>query len=246
VGKAISAVDELMVQADGSVLPPRKLERLSVIRQVYHQQYQMLEQDVKSCEERIVSLRQPHVRPIKRGKAGRETEFGQKLALAVVNGFTFIEEQSWDNFAEGITLIESAERYRQRHGVYPRAILADMTYRNRKNLDFCKEHHIRLSGPKLGRPIESQRVQDKHQAYQDSCERNIVEGRNGTAKRRFGLDLVMAYIADSAMTEAALAIFAMNISHCMRLFLQQFLQSILSLSFRCHIVLHRNYRRVLQ
>ena len=40
-----------------------------------------------------------------------------------------IDVQSWDNFAEGITLQANAEKYRQRHGVYPEAILADQIYR---------------------------------------------------------------------------------------------------------------------
>ncbi len=246
VGKAIAAVEELIALAGADVLPGRKLEQLAVIREIYHQQSQMAQSDTRRCEDRIVSLRQPHVRPIKRGKAGCETEFGQKLALAVVDGFTFIEEQSWDNFAEGVTLIDSAERYRQRHGVYPKAILADMIYRNRKNLDFCKAHHIRLSGPRLGRPKESEREQDKQQAYQDSCERNIVEGRNGTVKRRFGLDLVMAYLADSAMTEAALAIFAMNVSHCMRFFLHWFFENVFRSKFRWHIEMPTVFGLVLQ
>lgn len=246
VGKAIAAVEELIAQANEDVLPSRKLERLAVIKAVHHQQSQMAQSGTRSCKDRIVSLRQPHVRPIKRGKAGRETEFGQKLALAVVEGFTFIEEQSWDNFAEGATLIDSAERYRERHGVYPKAILADMTYRNRKNLDFCKVHHIRLSGPRLGRPKESEREQDRQQAYKDSCKRNIVEGRNGTVKRRFGLDLVMAYLADSAMTEAALAIFAMNVSHCMRFFLRWFFQDSLRSKFRWQFVVPTSFGLVLQ
>jgi hypothetical protein len=219
LGKAIGMVEKMLSGAGPTALPPRKLDRLSVIREVYHQQKKMCEEKTKKCEDRIVSLRQPQVRPIKRGKARSETEFGQKLALSVVDGFTFIEEQRWDNFNEGITLIDSAERYRQRHGVYPKAILADKIYRNRGNLDFCIEHHIRLSGPRLGRPRESERESDRQQAYQDSCDRNIVESRNGIAKRRFGMDLIMAYLADSAKTEAAMAVFAMNISHCLRHFL---------------------------
>lgn len=216
--KALDAIDNMLGQTGEEALPPRKRERLKVLRQLYNQQSEMHESGVKRCDDRIVSLRQPHVRPIKRGKAGRDTEFGQKLAFAVVDGFTFIEEQSWDNFSEGATLIDSAQRYRERHGAYPKAILADMAYRTRKNLAFCKQHGIRLSGPRLGRPRADEWEADRQQAYQDSCDRNIVEGRNGIAKRRFGLDLVMAYLADSAQTEATLVVFAMNVSHLMRIF----------------------------
>lgn len=231
MGKALEAIDTMLAQTGEDALPPRKQKRLEVLRTLHRQQLEMYENDVRRCDDRIVSLRQPHVRPIKRGKARCETEFGQKLALAVVDGFTFIEEQRWDNFSEGGTLIDSARRYRERHGFYPKAILADKAYRTRSNLDFCKQYGIRLSGPRLGRPKEEKIEQDRQQAYQDSCDRNIVEGRNGVVKRRFGLDLVMAYLADSALTEAAMAIFAMNMTHLMRVLFSRFLSRLAQLLY---------------
>jgi len=57
-----------------------------------------------SVDNRIASLHQPHIRPIVRGKAGKKYEFGQKVTTSVVNGYTFIERQSYDNFNEGTTL----------------------------------------------------------------------------------------------------------------------------------------------
>jgi hypothetical protein len=151
-----------------------------------------------------------------RGKARSPSEFGQKLAISVVSGFTFIEKQSWDNFSEGVTLVESAEKYKARHGVYPEAILADMTYRNRDNLAFCKKNGIRLSGPRLGRPKQEPDDDEKNTAYLDNCERNTVESRNGIVKRRFGLGLIMALLSCTAETEAALNVLAMNVNHVLR------------------------------
>ncbi len=46
----------------------------------------------------------------------------------------------------------------------------------------------------------------------DSCQRNAIEGRNGNAKHRFGLDLIMSKLDETAKTEAALVILAMNAS----------------------------------
>jgi hypothetical protein len=34
----------------------------------------------------------------------KKYEFGQKVSSSVINGYTFIERQSYDNFNEGITL----------------------------------------------------------------------------------------------------------------------------------------------
>jgi IS5 family transposase len=56
-----------------------------------------------------MSLRQPHVLCIMLGKAGTPCEFGQKMHQSVVNGFMFIEGQSYDNFHEGTRLKQMAE-----------------------------------------------------------------------------------------------------------------------------------------
>jgi len=157
-----------------------------------------------------------------RGKARTPVEFGQKLAFAIVNGFTFIDKQGWDAFSEGITLIASAEKYKARHGVYPEVIQADMTYRNRENLAFCKAHSIRLSGPRLGRPKKSELEAERETAYRDSCERNIVESRNGIVKRHYGLDLIMATLDETARTEAALNVLVMNAAFVVRVILRIF------------------------
>ena len=194
--------------------------RFETIRDVAKQQRWHYENPGEPVPGRIVSLRQPHVRPIVRGKARSEVEFGQKLALSIVDGFTFIEQQSWSNFAEGVTLIASAERYRERHGSYPEAILADMTYRNRENIRYCKEHGIRLSGPRLGRPKAAELEAGKAQAYRDSCDRNIVEGRVGTSKRRYGLDLVYARLMPTGEFEAAMNILCMNVALMLRFLLR--------------------------
>jgi hypothetical protein len=197
-------------------LTEKRMLRLITIRKVIGQQEEMIEKGIHKTENRIVSLRQPHVRPIVRGKAGTPVEFGQKLEFSAVNGFTFIDRQSWDNFNEGVTLIESAGKYKARHGVYPAVILADKIFRNRENIKFCKEHGIRLSGAGLGKLKPGEEEDDQSLTYRDNCNRNIIESRNGIAKRRYGLDLIMARLTYTAETEAALNVLAMNVAHVLR------------------------------
>ena len=223
VERGLQDIEEQLSALPEDALTVRQKERLDTIRKIAKQQREHLETPNASIKDRIVNLRQPHVRPIVRGKAGHPVEFGQKLGFSVVDGFTFIDEQSFNNFNEGITLIDSAEKYRARFGHYPARILADTIYRNRENRCFCKEHGIRLSGPRLGRPKAAELETERAQAYRDSCDRNIVESRNGIAKRRYGLDKIMAYLADTAKTEAALIVFAMNAAHCLRSLLRLFL-----------------------
>ena len=126
-------------------------------------------------------------------------------------------------------LIESVERFKERFGFYPEAVIADQIYRNRANLAYCKERGIRLSGPRLGRPKKDSE-QDRAIEYRDRCERNIIEGRNGMAKRRFGLGLIMSILLQTAMTEAALKILCMNarIRLFLRIFFSQLFRRIFS------------------
>jgi hypothetical protein len=194
----------------------KHIAQFKTIRDIARQQRQHFDNPGEPIPNRIVSVSQPHVRPIVRGKARGEVEFGQKLSLSIVDGFTFIENQSWENFAEGITLKDSVEKYRERHGAYPEALLADKTYRNRENISYCKERGIRLSGPRLGRPKASEAEADKKQAYQDSCDRNIVEGRIGVDKRRYGLDLIYSRRESTGEAEAALNVLCMNVAHEVR------------------------------
>ena len=220
VEKNLGTLGKLLTQTGMDALTDRQWERLKTICQVARQQRKHLADPKAIIPNRIVNLRQPHVRPIVRGKAGTPVEFGQKLAFSVVNGYTFIDVQGWDNFSEGITLQASAEKYRQRHGFYPEAILADQTYRNRENLAFCKKHGIRLSGPRLDRSKAAEMEADKAQAYRDNCGRNIVENRNSVAKRRYGLDRIMAWLPQTSLTEAALNVLCMNVAHLARLLLR--------------------------
>lgn len=79
----------------------------------------MQQSKTHSVEERIVSISQPHVRPIVRGKASAKVEFSAKVAGSRVRDCFWIEKQSWNNFNEGTELIPAIERYQQRHGCYP-------------------------------------------------------------------------------------------------------------------------------
>ena len=66
------------------------------------------------------------------------------------------EKISFDAYNECGSLEDAAERCKERTGHYPMRILADQICRTRDNRKFCKEHGIRLSGPKLGRLVPFQ------------------------------------------------------------------------------------------
>jgi hypothetical protein len=170
---------------------------LLVITEVYRQQLSMYEKKEQSIQDRIVSLTQPHIRPIVRGKAGKSVEFGAKLSASCRNGYVFLDRISWDNFNESVDLKIQVEEFKRFTGFYPESIHVDRIYRTRDNRAWCKERGIRMSGPPLGRPPTNISKSTKKQAQLDERIRNSIEGKFGEAKRRFSLGRVMAKLSNT-------------------------------------------------
>lgn len=199
-------------------LSNKQYRDLLVIQELYRQQAIMFETKSSSIEDRIVSISQPHVRPIVRGKTNARVEFGAKLSVSVVEGYAFLDVLSWDSYHEGKGLRESVDKYKDRYGYYPEAVLADTIYRTRENRAYCKERGIRLSGPKLGRPSKDKQIntEQKRIERQDASERNEIEGKFGEGKRRYGLGLISARLQQSSETAISLSILLMNIGKILR------------------------------
>jgi len=205
--------------AAGKILSKKLAARLVTIRKVYEQQKFMFDQQTHSVENRIVSLSRPFIRPIVRGKAGKPVEFGAKLDISVSDGWTRLEVLSFEAYNEAVNLKDMAERYRARVGKYPIRILADKIYRNRDNLAFCKLHHIRLSGPALGRPKKDDN-RDKKQDYRDECERVEVERRFSLSKRKCGLGLIVTKLEETISHSVAMSIVVLNLRKIQHAILQ--------------------------
>ena len=207
------------VVADGArfeVLAGFWYQRLLVIQELYRQQALMYRQRQHRVDHRIVSLAQPHVRPIVRGKAGTPVEFGAKLNVSYVQGFCFIDRLDWEAFNEALDLPEQVERHKDRFGVYPESVHADAIYRTRANRQWCKVRGIRLSGPPLGRPAATAKADLDRQAQQDARIRNAIEGKFGQGKRRFSLNRVMAKLPHTAATSMAITVLVMNLERRLR------------------------------
>jgi len=208
---------------DITKLSSKSQQRLGVMRKLYEQQKQMYENKTHQVSDRIVSIHQPWVRPIVRGKATADVEFGAKVAISVVGGYTRIENLSWDAYNESTTLQTTVERYKEQTGFYPQRILADKIYRTRDNLQYCDKHHIHMSGPKLGRPPKDKALyaQQCRDERRESGERNEVEGKFGTGKRCYGLDRLTARLQSTCETQIHMIVMTMNLWKRLRSFLRQ-------------------------
>jgi hypothetical protein len=195
------------------VLSVSDKELLDILMTVYDQQRYMFESNTHSVENRIVSISQPYIRPIVRGKAKSPVEFGAKLDLSVdENGMCRIEKLSFNAYNESAVLKTAIENYKQRTGHYPERVLVDQIYRNRENISFCSGHGIRISGKKLGRPKnDADSKAEKKAAYKDNTDRIEVERKFSLAKRKFGLGLLLTKREDTTKASIVLSIIAMNI-----------------------------------
>lgn len=205
-----------------------------VSSEIYRQQHWMWSNNQKRIEHRIVSLTQPHVRPIVRGKSGSPTEFGAKLSVSCVEGYVLLEKISWENYNESGDFISQVEAYKEYTGFYPESVHADKIYRTRVNRAWCKERGIRLSGPPLGRPPAQVSLQAKKQAQEDERIRNEIEGKFGQGKRRFSLNRVMSKLSNTSISSITLTFLVLNLVKLLRqfycLFLFQFFQTLIILS----------------
>jgi IS5 family transposase len=178
-------------------LPRTRYRQRLVIHELTRQQRWMSTHRCHRIANRIVSISQPHIRPIVRGKAGTPVEFGAKISVSVVAGVSFVDRISWDAYNESGDVVPQIDAYRRRFGHDPASVHVDHIYRTRENRRDCASRGIRLSGAPLGRPrtiTEATAEQVKHarqQAHDDATARMAVEGQLGQGKRRVGLGRLM-------------------------------------------------------
>ena len=214
VARDIRYLEQFM--SDGYALERKEISLYLTIITLYEQQKYMYDNKTHSVEHRIVSITQPWLRPIVRGKVKAPVEFGAKLDLSIDDeGYSRIEKISFEAYNESACLIGAVRRFKERTGHYPKRVLADQIYRTRENRTFCKEHGIRLSGPKLGRPGANVKV-DKKQEYQDNTDRIEVERAFSLDKRCYGMGLISTKLEETQLTSIALSVFVSNLFRMQR------------------------------
>lgn len=213
--------------AEGSPLPlPRwLLHRYWVIQHVYEQQWEMYCNKCKRCDHRIVSISQPYVRPIVRGKVDKAVEFGSKLSVSLTgDGLARVDHLRWDAFSEGRDLKSQVESYREHHGVYPEVVLGDPVYGSQDNRRYLKGCGIRFAGKPLGRPkkvTDENRAELKQltaQRREEYLQRIPIEGKFGQGKNGYRLNYIRAKRADTSTAWINSIFLVMNLLILLRVF----------------------------
>ena len=179
----------------------------------------------KRCDDRIVSISQPYVRPIVRGKVNKPTEFGAKLNVSLTgDGVARVDHLRWDAFHESHDLLSQVEAYREHHGVYPEVVVGDTIYGTRKNRRHLKGLGIRFAGKPLGRPkkvTEENKAELKRLAAQRRAEylqRIPIEGKFGQGKNGYGLNYIRSKRADTSAAWINSIFLVMNLLILLKVF----------------------------
>ncbi len=206
-------------------LPRWLLYRYWVIQHLYAQQWQMYRDNSRRCDDRIVSISQPYVRPIVRGKQSKPVEFGAKLSVSLNGeGLARVDYLRWDAFHEGLDLKSQVENYRRRYGYYPEKVLADPIYGSRDNRRYLKSKGIHFAGKPLGRPRKvtaanrEELRQLKAQRREDYRQRIPVEGKFGQGTNGYRLNYIRAKRADTSAAWINSIFLVMNLLILMRIF----------------------------
>ena len=95
LGRNLMHIKHLQGKRNSETLLGKTLyNKLEVIKELYFQQEEMYRLKRHKVSDRIVSISQPHVRPIVRGKDRVNVEFGAKISVSQADGFLFLDKIS--------------------------------------------------------------------------------------------------------------------------------------------------------
>ena len=178
------------------MLPPQaprglavELERFEglVERVVDQTERRVLEGESVKATEKLVSLFEEHTSIIRRGKAGKETEYGHKVWLeesegGIISGYRVLE----GNPADRDQLLPALEHHEERFGRPPRLVAADRAVYSPENERRPPKAGRRASGlPKTGSKSEQRQEHERQGWFRRGMRfRAGIEGRISVSKRR--------------------------------------------------------------
>ncbi len=108
-------------------------------------------------------------------------------------------------------------KYKELYDVYPKTINADRIYVTRENRKIAKKLGVRIIGKPLGRPKKSdQTAKVKRARQKERDQRNVIEGKIGQTKNRYGLDKIAAKTDATTLVWVSWCIIVTNIARWLK------------------------------
>lgn len=191
---------------------------LDIAKRIYEQQFEMARTKGRRVSNRIVSFKQPQIRPIIRGKEGKNVEFGAKAHVAIVDGYAMLDDCEFDPYHEGNLLPKSLEKHNNRFKCNPSLVLADQLYATRSNRNLLKSEGIEQSFRPIGRPPNISKKEQKKRRSQfkkRQGKRNHIEGLFGTLKSHYYLDRIRWTVSGGANMQIRMGLIASNLNRAL-------------------------------
>lgn len=173
------------------VLSNRQYKRLTTITTVKEQQWQIHFGNQSTVPARIVSLHKPYVRAIIRGKEVKPVEFGAKVNMLQVDGISFIEHISYDNFNEGTRLKSTIEMQKRYFGKCHQ-MGADAIYATNANRTYCTQNNIATSFVQKGKEGKDAQQKSQMRSLLGKVRSTVLEGSFGNEKNHYQMDKIKA------------------------------------------------------
>jgi len=136
--------------------------------------------------EKILSLYDPDIHVIVRGKASGETEFGNTLVLAEQSDGLIVDWKLYREQApqDSKCLIDRLEEFKERYGIYPDQVTGDRGYSSLQNERYFAGKNI--SNHVCPKSVKALREQLQNETFRNNQTRRAqTEGRIGIIQNKF-------------------------------------------------------------
>jgi IS5 family transposase len=164
---------------------------VSLLRQVIKQTRARIVRGDTRSDGKLVSLFEPATEIIRKGKAGKPTEFGKMVKLQEAENQIVVDYEVYDRRPNDADLLVAAiETHQARLGRIPRLVAADAAFYSAKNEAAATAKGVkRVCIPNRStKSAERKREQKKRWFRQGQTWRTGCEGRISVVKRRHGLN----------------------------------------------------------
>jgi len=165
--------------------------RLETINAIKEQQWKHYYGSEAKVPDRIVSLHKPYVRPVVRGKEVKPVEFGAKVNMLMVDGISFIEHFSFNNFNEGTRLKSTIHLQRRYFGACYQ-IGADAIYATNENRKYCTKNEIATSFVAKGKEGKNKEQKSQMRSILGKVRSTVMEGSFGNEKNHYQMNKIKA------------------------------------------------------
>ncbi|MBL7132108.1 MAG: IS5 family transposase [Candidatus Omnitrophica bacterium] len=206
------SVDHFKKQSENVPVIEDAQDFLETAEEILNQQKDLYRK--REVKDRIVSVHQPHIRPMVRGKYPVDVEFGPKVLLNLDDDYLFLEDLHFNNVSDTHLLEKAIEGYHKRRGRPPTQLAADRGFWSQDNHN--KAEALGIQKVAIENKGKSNHLKGKPFAKRLRRLRCKIEAKISLAKRKFGLNRCRYLLPNGEEMWIRLGLSVMNLKHAMR------------------------------